>query len=352
MHLISSLLEQSDTLETDLVARLLEWSESHITFLKSVIIFVFVVDVLLILAAVMKRKWIHDQVKEHSRVEQVFIVSFFATVVGGASIAVIIVGVLGLQHSGEFPFIGFIAVGLTSLLFLVALLVCFVTFLILFVQLFIKMEPVRPVIDEEVNWGGTPILVIVVAFFALSALLAFVSPTATSIAEPVLLVVLPLVLVLKTYGRTLHALGFAKPVVKMLVLSLPLIPVLIFGNGLVYEITEKIIGQFPLDEVVEDVIRESPILMSIQIGILGPVGEELFFRGFAHTALKRKYGFKKGILFSSLFFGLYHMIPWQIPYAVVAGFILAYVYEKTQSIYPPILFHLVNNSVAVIGFWV
>ncbi|MBU7047385.1 MAG: CPBP family intramembrane metalloprotease, partial [Theionarchaea archaeon] len=113
----------------------------------------------------------------------------------------------------------------------------------------------------------------------------------------------------------------------------------------------KFIGEFPLDELVEDIIERSPIFMSINVGVIGPIGEEVFFRGFAHTALKRKYGFRKGILLSSLFFGVYHGIPWQIPYAFVAGLILAFVYEKTQSIYSPILFHIINNSIGVIGIW-
>lgn len=351
MHILS-LLEQSNDLGEELVTRFLEWSESHTTLLRSVIILIFAVDVVLILAAVMKREWINDQLKEHTRVEKAFIVSFFATIVGGVSFLVITMGVLGLQHSGEFPLIGFIAVGVIGLPLLAALLICFVTFLILFVQLFILMNPLHPITDEKVNWGGTPILVTVLTFFTLTTLLAFVSSTASSVVGSLLLIVLPIVLVVKTYKRPLNTLGFTKPVVKLFLLSLLLIFVLILGNEVVYWITEKIVGEFPLDELVEDIVRGSPLLMSVYVGIIGPVGEELFFRGFAHTALRRKYGFRKGIVFSSLFFGLYHLLPWQIPYAVMAGFVLAYVYEKTQSIYPPIALHVLNNSIAVILIWV
>ncbi len=342
----------SNSLETDVMNRFLEWSESHAALLRNAITLTIVVNVFLILAATAERKRIMEKIKDHNKIEKLFILSFFGTFLTGASLLIVMLGVLGLQHSGEFPLIGLTALLLILLLFLVSFLTCLATFLFLFAQLFIFMKPAGPAIDEEINWGGTPVLVIILAFFVLSFLLAFFSATAGSIGGSVLLISLPLVLILKPYKRNLSTIGFRKPVTKILLLSLPLIPVLIFGNGLIYQITERIMGKFPLEDLMEDLVKESPILMSIEVGVLGPVGEELFFRGFAHTALRRKYGFRKGIIFSSLFFGVYHLIPWQIPYAVIAGFILAYVYEKTHSIYPPILFHVINNSLAVLGIWV
>lgn len=350
MHVPISVLQQSDNLDTE-VNRLLEWATSHPTLFKSAILLVFSVNILLILIAVAKRKWILEKIKEHDRVEKLFIISFFATVIGGISVFIVMYGILALQRAGEPLFMGFLVSGLLLLLFVLALLACTGTFLVLCVRLFILMKPAHPLIDDEVNWGGTPVLVVITAFFLVSFALGFLSGIASSVGGSVLFIVLPLFLILKPYDRTLDVMGFRKPIMRLFLISLPLIPVLIYGNAAIYEITEKIFGQFPLDEITADIIAENPIVMSIQLGIFGAIAEEVFFRGFAYTALKRKYGFKKGIIFSSLFFGMYHLIPWQIPYAVVAGIILAYVYEKTQSIYVPITFHVINNLVAVIELW-
>jgi membrane protease YdiL (CAAX protease family) len=343
----SSYLQQSNDLE-QVVDRFFEWSESHVDLLMSVFILVVAVDILLILAAFLKRKWILEQVKNHDRIEQLFIISFFATVIGIISFSVMGLAFTGLNYVGVFPFTYYIPVAVLFLPFLLALLALAATFLVLVMRLFILMEPAQPAIHEDVNWGGTPVLVVALAFFAVSFLFAFFSESAGLIAGSVVLIALPVFLVLNPYARTLHTMGFRKPLGKMLLYLLPLLGVLFVGNEVVYQITERIIGEFPLDELTGEAILHNPILMGITVGILGPIGEEVFFRGFAHTALRRKYGFKKGILLSSLFFGMYHMIPWQIPYAVAAGLILAYVYEKTQSIYPPILFHIINNSIAVI----
>jgi membrane protease YdiL (CAAX protease family) len=347
-----SLLQQSDSINEEL-NEFLEWLAAHPALVKSVVYLVILVDILLVLAAFMKREQIKDKIKEHDKIEKLFILSFFSACIVGISALIVMVGTLGLQYAGELPLIELMASVLLLAVTVLLLLCCTAAFLILCVRLFIFMTPAQPHIDEDINWGGTPVLVVFVAFFFVSFLLSFVpgSGTVASVGGSLVFIALPLFLIVKPYQRTLTTAGFKKPVIKILLASIPLIPVLIYGNAVVYEITERIFGQFPLDEIMADIVGESPILMSLQVGVLGPVGEEIFFRGFAYTALKRKYGFKNGILLSSLFFGVYHIVPWQIPYAMVAGLILAYVYEKTQSIYTPIAFHIINNSLAVIELW-
>ncbi|KYK37612.1 MAG: CPBP family intramembrane metalloprotease [Theionarchaea archaeon] len=344
------LLNQSDA-GIDVVDRLLEWSAAHSTLLTYITALTLVGNGLLIFSALIKRKWILEKLKQHSNAEQWFILSVFSTFIFGVSCVAASLGIWGLYSAGQVSIILVVGTILLLLAVVLSLGICLVTFLVLFLQLFIRMIPASPEISGEVNWGGTPVLVVAVAYFVMSFLLALVSGTAGALGGSLVFIVFPLFLVLKTYGRTKGDFGIRKPISRMFFLCLPLIVVLIFGNNIVYWMTEKIIGEFPLDELVEETISESPALMSIAVAVLGPIGEEFFFRGFAYAALKRKYGVKKGILFSSLFFGVYHVLPWQIPYAFVAGCILAFVYEKTESIYPPILFHVLNNFLAVIGIW-
>jgi membrane protease YdiL (CAAX protease family) len=82
---------------------------------------------------------------------------------------------------------------------------------------------------------------------------------------------------------------------------------------------------------------------------LGPgIGEELWFRGFLGRGLVSRHGFV-GILLTSLLFGLIHLEPRQVAYAIVIGFLLHLSYLATRSLLVPILVHTVNNSLSVLA---
>jgi membrane protease YdiL (CAAX protease family) len=355
MHwLVDMAYLQQEEIGTDVVAALAGWATAHRALVLGAGLMFFLIDGIVLVTAIANRRRIADKLNVHDTAEKVFIVSFFTLVILGLSWIMGIIGILGLASSLSvaWSFVFYLGTILSGLGVLLAVVACFASFVVLGVRLFIEMKPLNPVLPGEVDWGGTPVLVVVVAFFVLSTPLAFLSDTASSLAGSLLFIVLPIILVLYPYERTVRALGFENPRMMWVLKTLPLLVVLVVGNDLVYRITERIFGQFHLDELVEQIVSRSPVLMSLNLAVLGPVGEEVFFRGFAYSALRKKYGVRRGILVSALFFGTYHMIPWQIPYAVVAGVLLAFVYEKTQSLYPPILFHIINNSVALLGIWV
>jgi uncharacterized protein len=82
--------------------------------------------------------------------------------------------------------------------------------------------------------------------------------------------------------------------------------------------------------------------------VVAPFAEELFFRGFLFGAL-RKRGLIVAVSVSGLAFGLAHVasspIGFLVPLATL-GVILALLYERTKSLYPPIALHALNNSIA------
>lgn len=80
--------------------------------------------------------------------------------------------------------------------------------------------------------------------------------------------------------------------------------------------------------------------------ILAPLGEETFFRGWLYTTLKEKIGWKKAMMLSALLFALVHVYPSQIVPIFFIGLVLAYVYEKTGSIWVSMIMHGVNNLIA------
>lgn len=85
----------------------------------------------------------------------------------------------------------------------------------------------------------------------------------------------------------------------------------------------------------------------LAIAIVGPVLEELLFRGAITKALLQQYTPTKAILISALLFGVFHINPAQILPAFLIGILLAWTYYKTGSLIPCILMHILNNSLAV-----
>jgi uncharacterized protein len=76
---------------------------------------------------------------------------------------------------------------------------------------------------------------------------------------------------------------------------------------------------------------------------LTPLGEELFFRGVLFGALRR-YGPVIAVIASSLLFGLAHGVNVVLPVAVVLGVLNAVLYERSGSIWPPVVAHGVHNA--------
>ena len=85
----------------------------------------------------------------------------------------------------------------------------------------------------------------------------------------------------------------------------------------------------------------------ICISVLGPVLEEMLFRGAITKVLLRKYSPAKAIILSALIFGVFHINPVQVVGAMLSGILFAWLYYKTGSIVPGILIHVLNNSLSV-----
>ncbi|MCL6512336.1 MAG: CPBP family intramembrane metalloprotease [Anaerolineae bacterium] len=82
-------------------------------------------------------------------------------------------------------------------------------------------------------------------------------------------------------------------------------------------------------------------------GLAVPVAEEIFFRGVVYRWLRDRWGVAIGAIASGVVFGLVHFEPATIVPAIVLGIALALVYERSKSLWPPILIHVLNNALAV-----
>lgn len=91
----------------------------------------------------------------------------------------------------------------------------------------------------------------------------------------------------------------------------------------------------------------SPWLLLVGGAIVAPVIEELFFRGFVFAGLRQGYGWRKAALMSSALFALIHFTPTAIIPIFILGYIFAYLYQRSNSIWPPILMHAATNALAL-----
>lgn len=79
------------------------------------------------------------------------------------------------------------------------------------------------------------------------------------------------------------------------------------------------------------------------VAVWSPLAEELVFRAMVFRTLRKGFSFVPAALISSIAFGAYHMNWVQAVYAAALGVLLAYTYEKTNSLLGCYLFHLAFN---------
>ena len=106
-----------------------------------------------------------------------------------------------------------------------------------------------------------------------------------------------------------------------------------------------------MEHLFEDIMREP--LGYVAIGIVSAVAEEVVFRG---AVLRRLLDMSDerwhwaAIIASALIFGGVHGNVPQFIHAALMGLILGWMYYRTRSIIPGIVFHCVNNTVAYVMF--
>ena len=82
--------------------------------------------------------------------------------------------------------------------------------------------------------------------------------------------------------------------------------------------------------------------------IIAPFCEEVFFRGFVFPGLRHGMPLGWAIIISSLLFGVAHADPGSFPVLFVLGLALAFLRWRTQSIWPCIMLHMLNNGIAAL----
>jgi membrane protease YdiL (CAAX protease family) len=98
--------------------------------------------------------------------------------------------------------------------------------------------------------------------------------------------------------------------------------------------------------MLDTVFGAHAVPMVITVIIAAPIGEELFFRGFAFPALSKSWGVVAGLLISGAFFSLLHMDPVGFVGLMEIGVMLAALRYWSGSLWAAIIGHAVNNGFA------
>lgn len=84
-------------------------------------------------------------------------------------------------------------------------------------------------------------------------------------------------------------------------------------------------------------------LIFLLIVIFGPIVEELLVRGVILNRLTVKWGLTVSIILSSLLFGILHL---DLIGSFIFGLMMAVIYIKTQTLWAPVICHILNNFIA------
>ncbi len=92
-------------------------------------------------------------------------------------------------------------------------------------------------------------------------------------------------------------------------------------------------------------------VLAVLVGLVVPIGEEVFFRGLAFGALRRRMNRHLAVLLSALFFAAAHLQPVTLLPIIMLGVVLAYAYDYTGSLVPGMIAHGANNLAALYFFY-
>ena len=85
----------------------------------------------------------------------------------------------------------------------------------------------------------------------------------------------------------------------------------------------------------------------LAVALVGPVVEELLYRG-AGMSLLARFGTPVALVVTSVAFGLGHGLVLALPTLVVFGFAVGLLRLRTDSVYPPVLVHCAFNGTSLI----
>lgn len=157
-------------------------------------------------------------------------------------------------------------------------------------------------------------------------------------------------------GSPLRLLGLAEPRLARrigmgAVCYLMTFPVLFAAGVLMFILGPRMGIPARPQEVLAQVALLSPAAFGFvlfSVVVVTPITEEVVFRGFVYATLRRTLGPLAAIALSAAAFAAMHAYAFGLLPLFVIGFLLAYLYERTGSLWASVTAHAVNNLYALL----
>lgn len=180
---------------------------------------------------------------------------------------------------------------------------------------------------------------------------------ANSLISIVLFVVIPAVVSLVAKVRLASGFSVRLPTASSwlaaLLLGLSLWP-------FVYEIEIALLTDARIDQLkqfyesIEFILKSVPLWAKLlSLAVAPAVCEEFFFRGFLQNSIRRRASAPLSILAAGVLFGLFHVIVKDallferlVP-STLMGIVLGIVYERSGSVFPGMMLHVIHNGLLV-----
>jgi hypothetical protein len=228
-----------------------------------------------------------------------------------------------------------------------------------------------PAVPRDPAWSGLDvfrllIMALVILFASVFAMLAFV-PGATFKVRALRLSSIPELLIVGQMLAYLLLLGYMYILVtkerrsprfwKTIHWNWPANIWPFLAMGLAMQVVFLLLGRFlpfPKETPFDALLRRPAtiVLIAVFAVTLGPLMEELFFRGFFYPVLARRFGMGTGISVSALGFGLMHAAQYGYSWASVfliflVGVVLGVVRARKDSVAAGFLVHAAYNGTII-----
>ncbi len=246
---------------------------------------------------------------------------------------------------------------------------CVLTIIFIILKLKRKeiFKPVR--VLEPVRWGIADIFKIAILFFTafyLVNILELICRTKTSSRNllmifntsflDILVFCIIVYFVIIKYRQGWAALGLSmknwlRGVFLGIAGYITILPLFLLIVLLITRVSGYFDYQPPVHPLVNIFFKEAnPFILGgfiVLAALVAPVIEEIVFRGFIYSAVRKRAGVTLAIIVTSALFSLLHMSIFSFLPIFFLGIVLAYLYEKTGLLISSITLHVIHNSLLI-----
>lgn len=210
-------------------------------------------------------------------------------------------------------------------------------------------------------------LVTSLILFALSIINIFYPKFSNLSSLVILILAIPMIISLYTMDKNLKKkLALDNPNKKLTLLMCLLFISIYFTRGFLSSLLQGEVSEFYKILNLKNLMTSVFIFIISFLNIMPFLGEEYGWRAYLAPRLKELYGYKKSILLTGFIWGIWHLplnlfyysdglltsqiysILVQLVFCTFLGIFLTYSYNKTKSIWAPVMIHYLNNNLALL----